>query len=392
MISIRIAALSLALMAGSQASYAAAVIQNLMVEYRKTPLGIDVAAPRFSWQMAAAAGERGSRQTAYHLIVKDARGNVVWDTGRVESASSLGIRYEGRPLEPATRYPWTVTVWDQSGTRLSAASWFETGLMDPSPSAPAWAGAKWIGGGGEDLVLYAPYLAIFDLSYAITIAPGSTRASFVYGANDSRLMDPNKNLFQLQNAKDQSYIKLELDISAVDGATSGKAKLHVYRAGYKDTDSAATPFRTFEIAQEIINASNKHAEHLVEIRSAFGQITITIDGKSLLAPAGSASTQAPPAGGGFGRMAAPNSVNLNPMGAGGNYLPFGLLCDIGFSVEPGQNASFRAVTVRNSRAPNNVLFAEDLAAPAYRGLFPGLVQPGSGRYSLAGGAKGLFIV
>jgi alpha-L-rhamnosidase len=392
MISIRIATLSLALMAGPQASYAAALIQNLMVEYRRTPLGIDVAKPRFSWQMAAAAGERGSRQTAYHLIVKDARGNVVWDTGRVESASSLGIRYEGRPLEPATRYPWTVTVWDQSGTRLSAASWFETGLMDPSPSAPAWSGAKWIGGGGEDLVLYAPYLAIFDLSYAITIAPGSTRASFVYGASDSRLMDRNKNVSQLQNAKDQSYIKLELDISAVDGANSGKAKLHVYRAGYKDTDSAATPFRTFEIAQDIINASNKHAEHLVEIRSAFGQITITIDGKSSLAPAGSASTQAPPAGGGFGRMTAPNSVNLNPMGAGGNYLPFGLLCDIGFSAEPGQNASFRAVTVRNSRAPNNVLFAEDLAAPAYRGLFPGLVQPGSGRYSLAGGAKGLFIV
>ena len=54
----------------------------------------------------------------------------------------------------------------------------------------------------------------------------------------------------------------------------------------------------------------------------------------------------------------PNAVNLNPVGSGGNYLPFGLLCDIGFSVGPGQNATFRDVTVRNNRAPNNTLFHE----------------------------------
>ncbi len=97
-------------------------------------------------------------------------------------------------------------------------------------------------------MLYAPYLAIFDVKYALTIAPGSTRASFVYGANDSRLMDRNKNIYQLESGKDQSYIKLELDISGVDGTPDGKAKLHVYRAGYKDTDTPSQPLRTFEIA------------------------------------------------------------------------------------------------------------------------------------------------
>ena len=107
----------------------------------------------------------------------------------------------------------------------------------PRPGLAAWGGAKWIGGGDDDLVLYAPYLAIFDVKYALTIAPGSTRASFVYGANDSRLMDTNKNIYQLAGRRDQSYIKLELDISAVDGTPDGKAKLHVYRAGYKDTET-----------------------------------------------------------------------------------------------------------------------------------------------------------
>ena len=116
--------------------------------------------------------------------------------------------------------------------------------MDPAPDSSAWGGAKWIGGGNDDLVLYAPYLAIFDVKYALTIAPGSTRASFVYGANDSRLMDKNKNIYQVESGKDQSYIKLELDISAVNGTPDGKAKLHVYRAGYKDTDTPSQPLRT----------------------------------------------------------------------------------------------------------------------------------------------------
>ena len=91
--------------------------------------------------------------------------------------------------------------------------------MDPSPGLAAWGGATWIGGGNDDLVLYSPYLAVFDARYAVTIAPGSTRASFVYGANDSRLMDRNKNVYQVQNARDTSYIKLELDISALGGST-----------------------------------------------------------------------------------------------------------------------------------------------------------------------------
>ncbi|MBI5084702.1 MAG: family 78 glycoside hydrolase catalytic domain [Acidobacteria bacterium] len=388
----------LVLVGGSSQAYAATVIRNLQVEYRKTPLGIDMAKPRFSWQMAATAGERECAQTAYQIQVSDARGAVVWDTKRVESPESLSIQYAGLPLAAATRYSWTVSVWNQASTKLTAASWFETGLMDPSPEAAAWGGAKWIGGGGADLVLYAPYLAIFDLSYGITIAPGSTRASFVYGANDSRLMDRNKNLYQLQNGKDQSYIKLELDISGVDGTPAGKAKLHVYRAGYKDTDSPAKPFRSFEVGADIIDAANKHGEHVVDVRSAFGQITISIDGKSSLTAAGAAPPPGPPAGGGFGGRSAPNSVNLNPMGAGGNYLPFGMLCDMGFSVEPGQNASFRAVTVKNSRAPGNILFGEDLASVSYRGIYADSLTPDSGlsvrdgRYVLAGRGKGVFLV
>ena len=321
----------------------------------------------------------------------------MWDSKRVASADSLGVVYRGEALKPATLYTWTVSVWNQTGNTMTATSWFETGLMDPTPDSSAWGGAQWIGGTDEDLVLYAPYLAVFDLSYTLSIGAGSTRASFVYGANDSRLMDRNKNIYQLQSGKDQSYIKLELDISGVDGTPEGLAKLHVYRVGYHGSDTPTKPLHTFAVGTDIIHVRNKHAEHVIAFQSAFGQITVSIDGKASLANAAAIPAQQPPAGGGFGRRAAPNSVNLNPLGAGGNYLPFGMLCSIGFAVEPGQIASFRDVTVRNNRAPNNVLFREALSGGAYRGIFADF-EPGSGmsvrdgRYMLAGGTKGLFVV
>jgi alpha-L-rhamnosidase len=377
---------------------AALIVKNLCVEYRPTPLGIDVRQPRFSWQMAATAGERGAGQSAYQVEVRDPKGLVAWDSTKVASRESVGIRYAGTALNAATRYAWTVTVWTTAGAKLTASSWFETGLMDPSPTSVAWGGAQWIGGGNDDLVLYSPYLMVFDVQYGVTIAPGSSRASFVYGANDSRLMSKYKNIYQLESGKDQSYIKLELDTSGLDAA-GGKARLHVYRAGYHAADDPAKPLKTFEIDGALVNAANRNAEHVVGFRSAFGQITITIDGSGAFVANAAAPAGSGRAGGGGGmRGNAPNAVNLNPVGQGGDYLPFGLLCDIGFSVGPGQQASFRDVTVRNTRLPRNVLFRESLAGGAYKGTFADAVTPASGfsvadgRYVLAGGSKGLFIV
>jgi alpha-L-rhamnosidase len=383
-------ALLLLVAAGADAGQ---TIKGLTVEYRPTPLGIDVAAPRFAWQMESRDAERGAAQTAYRIEVRDPTGTVVWDTGRVETANALAIGYQGTALRPATRYSWTVTVWNQAGTPLTASSWFETGLMDPSPRSTAWAGAQWIGGGDDDLVLYAPYLAIFDATYAVTIAPGSSRASFVFGANDSRLMDRYKNIYQIRSAKDASYIRLELDVSELGDSPGGTAKLHVYRVGYAPGDSVSTPFRTFAIAPSVIDAASKHREHTIEFHSQFGRITLTVDGSAALTPSGDTTGSAPAAGGRRGPP--PNSVNLNPLGDGWDYLPFGLLCDIGFSVGAGQRATFRDVTIRNSRSPQSVLFRERHSGSAYKGIFADAVGKGlsvsEAGFSLEGGAGGLFL-
>jgi len=383
------------LLCGAVQVQAGVTVGNLQVEYRTTPLGIDVQRPRFSWQVEATANERGIAQAACQVQVRDPRGAVVWDSGRIPGPQSVGVTYGGEALRAATRYVWTLTAWTQAGEKLTASSWFETGLMDPSPDSPAWGGAKWIGGGDEDLVLYSPYLAIFDVRYVLAIAPGSTRASFVYGANDSRLMNRFKNIYQVETGRDQSYIRLELDISAVDGSPDGKASLHVYRAGYKDTDDPRKPLRSFQIETGIINEANKHAEHAIEFRSTFGQIALTIDGSTTFAAAAAAAAPAPAGG---ARGGAPNAVNLNPVGSGGNYIPFGMLCEMGFSVGPGQAASFRDVTVRNSRAPRNILFREELTGRPYAGIFADAIAATSGlsvaggKYVLAGGRTGAFVV
>ena len=118
----------------------------------------------------------------------------------------------------------------------------------------------------------------------LAIAPGSTRASFVYGANDSRLMDRYKNIYQVESAKDQSYIRLELDVSArgrIAERQGEAARLPRRLQGHRRPLAAAEDVR--DRRRGVINAANKHAEHTIEFRSAFGQITLTIDGSTTFA-------------------------------------------------------------------------------------------------------------
>ena len=116
-----------------------AIIYDLKADGLKCPVGVDNPAPRFSWKMQS--DERGWKQSAYQLIVKDGD-KVVWDSGKVESADSTAIAYEGQGLRSSAEYDWTVHVWDAHGTQRSAASTFETGLF-----ADDLAGVSWISAG-----------------------------------------------------------------------------------------------------------------------------------------------------------------------------------------------------------------------------------------------------
>lgn len=365
-------------------------IQNLSVEYTPTPLGIDVESPRFSWQMNAPENERALGQSAYQIIVSNPAGEIVWNSAKVDESSSLAIQYEGSALQASTLYDWTLRVWDQDNQEHTANSWFETGLMNPDPKLVAWDGARWIGGGDEDLVFFSQYQLIFKMNYSLAISEGSTKAGFVYGANDIRLMDKYKNISQLENKKNESYIKLDLDISGVDGTTKGLANLNIYRVGYTQDDSAEKPIKSFNIKSSVINSTNKHAQHSIEIGSAFGRISLMLNGeRDFFVKEESEESGRIPAW--LRRTAGAASVNLNPLGSGGDYLPFGMVCDIGFALDAGQNAVFSDLEIANDRLPNNILFKEDLSTN-YQGIFAGQVSVNGGAYLVDGGQNGVFAV
>ncbi|MEU4197666.1 family 78 glycoside hydrolase catalytic domain [Kribbella sp. NPDC026611] len=121
---------------------------TLKTEYAVRPLGTDVSRPRLSW--VASAPGYGGTQTAYQVLVAASDGfEDAWDSGKVESARTFGVEYEG-PSAARTRYYWKVRLWDgldRIGS-WSEPSWFETGLLDEG-----FLGARWIGGMTESAPL-----------------------------------------------------------------------------------------------------------------------------------------------------------------------------------------------------------------------------------------------
>ncbi|MEL5893180.1 family 78 glycoside hydrolase catalytic domain [Bacteroides sp. GD17] len=308
-------------------------VRRLQTEYAVTPLGIDTELPRFSWQMEAPYFERGQWQAAYQITVSDEEGKLVWNSEKTKGGNSLNIEYAGIPLQPSTRYWWTVNVWNQKGEQASESSWFETGLMSRDHAYQGWDGAKWIGGGDKDMTLYSHYLPVFRLDFSLRLdkVSNSTRASFIYGANDTRLMDRNKNLYHLENKKNESYIKVELDIAPL--ASDKEAILNIYRVGYHPDDKSDTPYVSFPIPQNLIDKDNKYACHVVKLSSELGFTKFYIDNSKKEV----------------------GSVNLNPLGQGGDFIAFPVVGDIGFFVPAKQGAFFSKVNIVNYRTPSNVV-------------------------------------
>ena len=95
--------------------------------------------PSLSWRMIASAP--GATQQNYRITAKDADdGDLLWDSGVVESSVSAGIRWGGQRLSSRCRVKWQVRVTDDKGnTAVSNEAFFETPLFENSD----WS-AKWI--------------------------------------------------------------------------------------------------------------------------------------------------------------------------------------------------------------------------------------------------------
>lgn len=337
-------------------------VDSLKTEYLDRPLGLDEPEPRFSWQLLADGADRGIYQQAYRIRVLDPAGTQVWDSGRRADGHSLNIVYGGQPLQPKTRYTWDVTVWDQDNREHTSHSWFETGIMDPDPDSPQWQEAAWIGGGPEDMQLYAHYLSVFQLDFGLQLdaASESTRAAFLLGANDPRLMDEDLNLQRVATGPDGHYISFELDVRGLLQG-DGPAQLHVIRVGYDSGDSPDTPLKTLDIPEGLVNRQNMYDPHRIYLKCNFGIFQVFIDGEDDAHDISKSE-------GGESRFG-PQGFNVNPVGSGNNYISFPMLGDIGFHMRPGQQAVFTGISVKNFRAPANELFGESPDGNSYTGIF-----------------------
>ena len=341
----------------------------LLVEYQRCPLGLDEAAPRFSWK--AEAEGRSWRQSGYRIRCRRG-GETVWDSGEVAAAENAAV-YAGAPLAPCTRYDWTLTVTGADGSCAAAASWFETGLMDPTEAA--WEGAQWIGGGDKDLTFAAHYFSVYKIDVPVAIVPGSDRASFLLGGNDHRLMHRNLNIQGVENARDESYVAFELDLSGL--AAGGCARVNVYRAGYAPGDDPERALYSEEIPTALLHAGNAHEPHTLTLHCNYGDFDLYLDGQD---EAHKLNRPDPNIPAGMRRFMG-SSWNLNPVGRGGNFISFPMVGDVGVRLAPGQTASFGPLKIYNYRKPHNALCS---------GWPAGLGADADGVLRAAGGETGLL--
>jgi alpha-L-rhamnosidase len=121
-------------------------ISQLEVDKLSNPIGLDSENPDFSWIIKS--DDFNLNQTHYQVFVaKDkvfSKNSLVWDSGKVNSSESVYIKYQGNPLEYATKYYWTVKVWTNQSSRpkQSKISWWTTGLMGQKQWKSDWIGVK----------------------------------------------------------------------------------------------------------------------------------------------------------------------------------------------------------------------------------------------------------
>lgn len=120
-------------------------VQRLRCELLTNPEGIGSRQPRLSWEIAG--NKRGLKQIAYQIQVASSpdlltKGTAdLWDSKKVETDSSVYIRYKGRKLQSRDHCYWRVKIWSNTGESAwsDVASW-SVGLLNYND----WKG-RWIG-------------------------------------------------------------------------------------------------------------------------------------------------------------------------------------------------------------------------------------------------------
>jgi alpha-L-rhamnosidase len=113
-------------------------LQNVLIENRTNPVGLDIKQPRFSWQLVS--DKKDVMQSAYEIKVSDENKKQVWTSGKINVSQSVFVPYAGPALASGTKYTVQVRVWDNNNKASNwAEGWWQTALFETSD----WK-AKWI--------------------------------------------------------------------------------------------------------------------------------------------------------------------------------------------------------------------------------------------------------
>jgi alpha-L-rhamnosidase len=120
-------------------------LQNLRCEMLVNPQGIDVTAPRLSWQLTGSG--RNIQQTAYEILVASSVAKLaanqgdLWTSGKVYSNESIMVAYKGKALKSGKACYWKVKIYTNNGeSNWSTPAKWSVGLLNLAD----WK-AKWIG-------------------------------------------------------------------------------------------------------------------------------------------------------------------------------------------------------------------------------------------------------
>ncbi len=136
--------LLLALAGAARTASASVRVEALRCEFAVDPMGMDVAQPRLSWIVTS--GERGERQTAWQVLVASSEDSLgrdkgdLWDSGKVSSDQTSGVRYAGAKLSSSQRVVWKARSWDMDGRPgpwSEPATW-TMGLLSPADWKAEW--------------------------------------------------------------------------------------------------------------------------------------------------------------------------------------------------------------------------------------------------------------
>jgi alpha-L-rhamnosidase len=187
-------------------------VSGLQCEYLVNPLGIDSYHPRLAWMLNDT--RQGAVQTAWQLAVSTDSANVIrgnaWLTTKNLSASSR-VNYNGKQLQPYTKYYWQVTVWDKDGKSIiSPVSSFETGLMDKSN----WKGA-WISDDNDMHVKPAPYFRnVFSVHKKIASARAYIAVAGLYELYVNGQKIGNHRLDPMYTRFDRRNLYVSFDVTS----------------------------------------------------------------------------------------------------------------------------------------------------------------------------------